>query len=351
MRFHSLKAADPRQTDTHLKLRAHQNGLQASPQSRRRSSPARRRPAGSPARRSSARSSRSSRSTPRPRRWPSPTTRPTGCPRASSPATSTAPGAWRRASRPARSTSTSGSHRASSRRRRTATSSRATAASASRSTSSPRTSSSGSRTPDGDGPRPDRAPRRRSPARGPARRHRRGAPRRRRGGQHRLLRGARLPRRPALGGLGPPGPRRRRARPHGDAYIRGHEHYFTPYLDRSPRGVGVEVISRGGDVDASTPPPGAADRQADPGPDWKARDFRLADPDGFFIRITSPLRTRWQARELRASRQDPGRVSSVRHPASPAPPRSSRSRSRGRFDAAGRRERAMRRVAADVARD
>jgi uncharacterized glyoxalase superfamily protein PhnB len=24
--------------------------------------------------------------------------------------------------------------------------------------------------------------------------------------------------------------------------------------------------------------------------DWKARDFRLADPDGFFVRITSPLR-------------------------------------------------------------
>jgi hypothetical protein len=23
---------------------------------------------------------------------------------------------------------------------------------------------------------------------------------------------------------------------------------------------------------------------------WKARDFRLADPDGYFIRITSPLR-------------------------------------------------------------
>jgi uncharacterized glyoxalase superfamily protein PhnB len=23
---------------------------------------------------------------------------------------------------------------------------------------------------------------------------------------------------------------------------------------------------------------------------WKARDFRLADPDGYFLRITSPLR-------------------------------------------------------------
>jgi catechol 2,3-dioxygenase-like lactoylglutathione lyase family enzyme len=27
----------------------------------------------------------------------------------------------------------------------------------------------------------------------------------------------------------------------GDAYIRGHEHYFTPHIDRSPRGTGVEV--------------------------------------------------------------------------------------------------------------
>jgi uncharacterized glyoxalase superfamily protein PhnB len=25
---------------------------------------------------------------------------------------------------------------------------------------------------------------------------------------------------------------------------------------------------------------------------WKARDFRLADPDGYFIRITSPLEGR-----------------------------------------------------------
>ena len=24
--------------------------------------------------------------------------------------------------------------------------------------------------------------------------------------------------------------------------------------------------------------------------DWKARDFRLADPDGFFIRVTSRLK-------------------------------------------------------------
>ena len=79
----------------------------------------------------------------------------------------------------------------------------------------------------------------------------------------------------------------------GDEYIRSHDHYFTPYLDRTPRGVGVEVTVEVADVDAVYAAAIAAglgivkpiqDR------DWKARDFRLADPDGFFVRISSPLR-------------------------------------------------------------
>lgn len=79
----------------------------------------------------------------------------------------------------------------------------------------------------------------------------------------------------------------------GDAYVRGHEHYFTPHIDRSPRGVGVEITLEVDDVDAVYAAAGTAgltvvkpiqDR------DWKARDFRLADPDGFFVRVTSPLR-------------------------------------------------------------
>ena len=79
----------------------------------------------------------------------------------------------------------------------------------------------------------------------------------------------------------------------GDAYIRGHDHYFTPYLDRSPRGVGVEVSIEVADVDGVYAATRAAGlRIVKPIQDraWKARDFRLADPDGFFIRITSPLR-------------------------------------------------------------
>jgi len=79
----------------------------------------------------------------------------------------------------------------------------------------------------------------------------------------------------------------------GDAYVRGHEHYFTPHLDRSPRGTGVEVTVEVDDVDAVHAAAVAASlRIVKPIQDraWKARDFRLADPDGFFIRITSPLR-------------------------------------------------------------
>jgi catechol 2,3-dioxygenase-like lactoylglutathione lyase family enzyme len=81
----------------------------------------------------------------------------------------------------------------------------------------------------------------------------------------------------------------------GDAYVRGKDHYFTPYMDRSPRGVGVEVVVEVADVDEVYAAAKAAglqivkDIQDRP---WKARDFRLADPDGFFIRITSPLEGR-----------------------------------------------------------
>ena len=79
----------------------------------------------------------------------------------------------------------------------------------------------------------------------------------------------------------------------GDAYIRSHNHYFTPYLDRSPRGVGVEVSVEVSDVDAvyaTAQATGLRIVKPIQDRDWKARDFRLADPDGFFIRVTSPLR-------------------------------------------------------------
>lgn len=79
----------------------------------------------------------------------------------------------------------------------------------------------------------------------------------------------------------------------GDAYLRSHEHYFSPYLDVSPRGVGVEITIEVGDVDAVYATAQSAGlRIVKPlqDRDWKARDFRLADPDGFFVRITSSLR-------------------------------------------------------------
>ncbi len=79
----------------------------------------------------------------------------------------------------------------------------------------------------------------------------------------------------------------------GDAYVRGHEHYFSPDISRVPRGTGVEITVEVDDVDAVHADAVAAGlRIVKPIQDrsWKARDFRLADPDGFFIRITSPLR-------------------------------------------------------------
>jgi lactoylglutathione lyase len=79
----------------------------------------------------------------------------------------------------------------------------------------------------------------------------------------------------------------------GDAGLRTRDHYFTPHLDREPRGVGVEVTLEVGDVDALHAAARAAGlRIVKPiqDRDWKARDFRLAAPDGFFVRVTSPLR-------------------------------------------------------------
>jgi lactoylglutathione lyase len=79
----------------------------------------------------------------------------------------------------------------------------------------------------------------------------------------------------------------------GDAHAVAGPHYFTPDIGRSPRGTGVEVSIQVDDVDAAYATVLAAglnvvkpiqDR------DWRARDFRVADPDGYFIRITSPLR-------------------------------------------------------------
>lgn len=79
----------------------------------------------------------------------------------------------------------------------------------------------------------------------------------------------------------------------GDAHAVAGPHYFTPHIGRTPRGTGVEISIQVADVDAEhiraktaglTIVKGIQDRP------WGARDFRVADPDGYFLRITSPLR-------------------------------------------------------------
>jgi lactoylglutathione lyase len=79
----------------------------------------------------------------------------------------------------------------------------------------------------------------------------------------------------------------------GDAHAVAGPHYFTPDIGRRPRGTGVEVAVQVDDVDALYAVAQAKglnivkpiqDR------DWGARDFRVADPDGYFVRFTSPLR-------------------------------------------------------------
>jgi len=79
---------------------------------------------------------------------------------------------------------------------------------------------------------------------------------------------------------------------HDDAHVAAGPHYFTEQIGRRPRGIGVEVVFEVLDIDAAY-----ADAQAHgiqivkPLQDrpWHARDFRIADPDGYFVRFTSPL--------------------------------------------------------------
>jgi catechol 2,3-dioxygenase-like lactoylglutathione lyase family enzyme len=79
-----------------------------------------------------------------------------------------------------------------------------------------------------------------------------------------------------------------------DAYARDHDHYFTPHLDVFPRGVGVETCVDVDDVADLTALHGVAQRLGcvvrelrERG--WGATDFRIADPDGYFLRFTTPL--------------------------------------------------------------
>jgi len=79
----------------------------------------------------------------------------------------------------------------------------------------------------------------------------------------------------------------------GDSHAVAGPHFFTPDIGRHPRGTGVEIVVQVADVDAVHEAARAAGlRIVKPiqDRDWKARDFRLADPDGYFVRVTSPLR-------------------------------------------------------------
>jgi len=79
----------------------------------------------------------------------------------------------------------------------------------------------------------------------------------------------------------------------GDAHAVAGPHYFTPEIGRFPRGTGVEISIQVDDVDAEHIRARSANLNiVKPIQDrpWGARDFRLADPDGYFLRITSPLR-------------------------------------------------------------
>lgn len=79
----------------------------------------------------------------------------------------------------------------------------------------------------------------------------------------------------------------------GDAHAVAGPHYFTPQIARTPRGTGVEIsieveaiddlyaLARSLGVNVVKP---IQDRP------WRARDFRVADPDGYFLRFTTPLR-------------------------------------------------------------
>jgi lactoylglutathione lyase len=80
----------------------------------------------------------------------------------------------------------------------------------------------------------------------------------------------------------------------GDAHAVTGPHYFTPHIQSFPRGTGVEISIQVADVDAEYIRAKTAglnivkpmlDRP------WGARDFRLADPDGYFLRVTSPLKS------------------------------------------------------------
>lgn len=70
-------------------------------------------------------------------------------------------------------------------------------------------------------------------------------------------------------------------------------HHFSPARLSGPRGVGVEIVIEVDDVDRAYALASAAAEQRhgriEPLTDrpWGTRDFRLLDPDGYYVRVTS----------------------------------------------------------------
>jgi predicted enzyme related to lactoylglutathione lyase len=71
------------------------------------------------------------------------------------------------------------------------------------------------------------------------------------------------------------------------------EHHFRPAHFAGPRGVGVEIVVEVGDVDAAfarardAAVTGGGQVEPLAARPWGQTDFRLIDPDGYYIRVTS----------------------------------------------------------------
>jgi lactoylglutathione lyase len=74
------------------------------------------------------------------------------------------------------------------------------------------------------------------------------------------------------------------------------EHYFSPAHLAGPRGVGLEIVVEVDDVDRAyalaSPEAERHGGRIEPlrNRPWGARDFRLVDPDGYYVRVTSRTR-------------------------------------------------------------
>ncbi len=74
------------------------------------------------------------------------------------------------------------------------------------------------------------------------------------------------------------------------------DHHFSPTRLSAPRGIGVEIVIEVDDIDrAYVLAHAEATRhrgQIEPLTDrpWGATDFRLIDPDGYYVRVTSSAR-------------------------------------------------------------